>query len=77
MTIGTQPNRRKLTSIIVAKGEPKPGVGYLIWDTLQRGLVLRVRTRKDVVGDLPRRVGIASAMLTLSASRTRACSLPR
>ncbi|MBR0847116.1 integrase family protein [Bradyrhizobium diazoefficiens] len=37
----TAPNRRKLTHLHVTKAEPKKQA-YLIWDTVQRGLVLRI-----------------------------------
>lgn len=39
----SQPNKRKLTEIIVRQARPKPGNGYCIWDTHTRGLALRVR----------------------------------
>lgn len=42
MRVVSQPDKRKLTDIIVRK-EQKRG---LIWDTHQRGLVLRIRARK-------------------------------
>ena len=42
----SQPDKRKLTEIIVRKAQPKPGGAYLIWDLHQRGLALRVRSRK-------------------------------
>jgi integrase len=40
----SEPNRRKLTELIVRKAQPKPDSAYLIWDTHQRGLALRVRS---------------------------------
>jgi hypothetical protein len=39
----SQPNKRKLTEIVVRQAKPKAGSGYLIWDAHQRGLALRVR----------------------------------
>ena len=38
----SQPHKRKLTEIIVRQAKPK-AAAYLIWDTHQRGLALRVR----------------------------------
>ena len=37
-----KPNKRKLTELYVRKVKPEP-TAFIVWDTLQRGLVLRVQ----------------------------------
>jgi hypothetical protein len=36
------PSKRRLTELFVKKLKPKPDA-YLVWDTLQRGLAIRVQ----------------------------------
>src|SRR5215831_11248316 len=40
-TPAAAPRKRKLTALLVAKAKPQ-AVSYMTWDTLQRGLALRV-----------------------------------
>src|SRR6516164_11297663 len=35
--------RRRLTELFIRKAKPRDGVAYLVWDTKQRGLALRVQ----------------------------------